>query len=364
MKRRNFSLSPWLYLINIFVLLIIGVIFVFEASGPQSYNIFNNSLRLFSNHLIGIGLAVIFWLLGLIIPIKFYFKTHLILYGFAILLMLATLFPGLGVTVNGASRWLQVGPMVIQPVEFLKFVLILSSSAWMTQSRFKDNFIILVSSLILPIILLLLQPDLGSLLVLVALVISLYYLSGHALKHLLIIGALAVPILIILIIIAPYRLQRVLTFFNPESDPLGSSFHVRQLTLALGRGGMFGQGLGNSSQKFSYVPEATTDSIGAIIGEETGLIGLLILILIYFMIFFSGKKIISQASAPTQLLGTGLLLWLIFQAFLNLAAVTALVPLTGIPLPLVSYGRSSLLMNVFALAIVFRIYLENRKKPG
>ena len=188
-----------------------------------------------------------------------------------------------------------------------------------------------------------------------AIACSLFVVAGGSLKQLGYVAAAGVPILLLLIVIAPYRLQRLTTFLDPERDPLGAGFHVRQITLALGRGGIFGQGLGNSSQKFSYVPEASTDSIAAIIGEETGFVGLLVVIALYIGLFISGYRLLEPVRGAFRLLGIGILIWICLQALLNLAAVAALVPLTGVPLPFISYGRSSLVMLLYAVGVLLRL---------
>jgi cell division protein FtsW len=158
------------------------------------------------------------------------------------------------------------------------------------------------------------------------------------------------------IIASPYRRDRLLTFLNPEADPLGTSFHIRQITIALGRGGLFGQGLGNSTQKFAYIPEASTDSIFAIIAEELGYLGSTALILLLFGYMLLGYQVIKNTEdSGVRLLGLGLLTWLGVQMLLNLSSVVGLVPLTGVPLPFFSYGRSAVIMVLLAAGIITRI---------
>ena len=177
--------------------------------------------------------------------------------------------------------------------------------------------------------------------------------------HILGISGLTILLLLVAILSSSYRSERLNTFLHPQSDPLGSGFHIRQITLALGRGGVAGQGIGNSRQKFSYIPEASTDSIFAIIAEEVGFIGSSILIAIFATYFFISSKIANAATDPfTSLLGWGIVIWIAAQTLLNLAAVVALVPLTGLPLPFISHGGSSLVMILFANGILLRIAKE------
>lgn len=359
MKAPAASILPFLFTGLIFLLLLIGLLFVFEASGPESYLTYENPFRLTINHGIGIGLSLIAFVIGILIPTRVFTSGRLMLYLLGLGLLLATFVPGIGLELNGASRWIHIGFMVFQPVEFMKFAIIVFCAGWMASNLRIQSLII---TLLFPSIIIILQPDLGSLLVLSGIVISMFFVAGGDLKQLGKIALFALPIIVLLIVFEPYRLQRVITFLNPESDPLGASFHVRQLTLALGRGGIMGQGLGNSSQKFSYVPEASTDSIAAIIGEETGFIGLALLCSIYAVFASIALKMLEGVSVERRLLGLGILTWVALQVLLNLAAVSALVPLTGIPLPFISYGRSSLVMLLFALGVFLRIYLEQQKQ--
>ena len=156
---------------------------------------------------------------------------------------------------------------------------------------------------------------------------------------------------------SPYRMKRLTTYLNPESDPLGASFHIRQITLALGQGGVWGKGIGNSSQKYSYIPEASTDSIFAIISEEIGFVGATFLLSILFWYLLTSFRVVSKADIlpAERLLGFGIIFWIGLQTLLNISAVVALIPLTGMPLPFFSYGRSSQVMILFASGILIRI---------
>lgn len=338
-------------MVLIIILCLLGLVFVFEASVAESLDTFGDRYYLFKQHLIGLGVGVVAFVIGLIIPAKFWIRMSPFLFLGSLFLLLLVFIPGIGLNLNGASRWLSIGGITLQPVEVTKFALITYLAAWLPKQKDIVPFLIIAG---IPALLLILQPDLGSLLVVFSIASSIYFISGGNLKQLGILGMISLPLLIISIVTSPYRMERVTTFFNPESDPLGSSYHVRQIILALGRGGLFGQGLGNSTQRFSYIPEASTDSIFAIVAEETGYIGSFVIICLYAVLIFSLFKLVNQTQNPIEikLLGNGLAIWITAQTLLNLSAVVALVPLTGVPLPFFSYGRTALIMILFGTGVL------------
>lgn len=337
----------------VFVLCIIGLVFVFEASIAESLSTFDDQYYLLRQHAIGLLIGAIAFLIGRKIDPNLWIRLSPLMYVGAILLLIAVLLPGIGLRLNGAQRWISLGPITLQPVEFAKFALVAFFANWLSAHQRTLPFVFLTA---IPAVLLILQPDLGSLLLLAGISISIFFIAGGSMKHMAIAGAFALPLLILAIATSPYRMKRITTFLNPESDPLGASFHIRQITLALGRGGWFGQGLGNSQQRFAYIPEASTDSIIAIVGEEIGFIGLIVLFSLYVLLFYSMYTMIAQSKKSTslQLLGYGILAWISLQTILNLGAVVGLVPLTGVPLPFFSYGRSAQIMALFATGIAIR----------
>ncbi|MFZ1721194.1 MAG: putative peptidoglycan glycosyltransferase FtsW [Microgenomates group bacterium] len=339
--------------ILVVLLCLIGLVFVFEASVAESLLTFGDQYYLVRQHLIGLGVGAIAFLIGRYLNPTIWIKLSPIIFIIGVSLLMLVLIPGLGLRLNGAQRWLSLGPITLQPVEFFKFALVAFFASWLSNHQRTIPFIFLVA---IPSVLLMLQPDLGSLLLVLGIAGSMFFIAGGSIKHLLIIGAVAIPAVVLLIATSPYRLERITTFLNPESDPLGASFHIRQITLALGRGGLVGQGLGNSRQRFSYIPEASTDSIFAIVGEEFGFIGSLLIICLYLAFFTSVYKMMVHANQPQaiQLLGFGILSWLGVQVILNLGAVVGLVPLTGVPLPYFSYGRSAQIMLLLGTGIAIR----------
>lgn len=346
----------WLRLFIFAMLLLIGlgVLFVLEASLVESETTFNNPYFLFQKHLTGMLIGSIAFLVGFLVPYRFWQKISIVLYLLSLILLLFVFIPGIGLELNGARRWLDLPGLNLQPVELLKFSLIAFFANWLPKHQKLGTFLL---SLAVPSILILLQPDLGSLLLTLAIGFSLYFFAGGKMKNIALLGLSGIPFIILVIVISPYRLQRLTTFLNPESDPLGASFHIRQIVVALGRGGWFGQGFGNSKQKYAYIPEASTDSIFAIVGEEMGFVGSFLIIVLYFLLILSSFKIATnpKLSPSKQLFGLGITTWITIQTMLNLAAVVSLVPLTGVPLPFFSYGRSSQIMILLAAGCLTRI---------
>jgi cell division protein FtsW len=349
-----------LFLLNTLVLCGLGLLFVYEASVAEAFAMVGDQYYFLKQQGIRLAIGLFLMLIASRIPMKLWQKTAVLWYFLGLALLIAVFVPGIGLELNGAKRWLDLGGFVIQPIEVMKLGLVLYFADWMSKHQKVGPFLVLTG---LPAILTILQPDLGSLLVLSCIAMGLFFIAGADLKVFFGIVGLGIALLAIAIAISPYRRERVVTYLNPESDPLGASFHIRQITIALGNGGLFGQGLGNSKQKYSYIPEASTDSIFAIIAEEVGFVGSLAIILLLSGQVFLASIIAKKADSTFEwLLAIGCTLWLGAQVVLNLAAVVALVPLTGVPLPFFSYGGSSLLMLLLTSGILLRIGSEKYHK--
>lgn len=272
-----------------------------------------------------------------------------------IALLLAVFIPRFGVHALGARRWLNFGLFVLQPAELAKFSLVLYLSAWFCnpEKRRLTSFLLLI---VMVVGLVVAEPDLGTSVILVGIAIVLYFASGAPLYQFALLFPIVFLGIVLLAFISPYRLRRLTTFVNPQSDPLGASYQIRQVLLALGSGGMFGVGLGKSRQKYEYLPEANTDSIFAIIGEEMGFVGALAVIGILLFIIWRGFRIAKRApDAFGRFLAIGVSSWIAIQTLLNLGSMVALVPLTGVPLPFISYGGSGLIILLSAVGIVLNI---------
>lgn len=357
----------WTMLISLFLLVVIGLVFVFEASLVESAQTFDNPFQMFERQLTGIALGLIAFVLGIIIPYRFWQKLAPFCFVVAISLLICVFLPKIGLELNGARRWISVMGFNFQPVEFFKFSLILFFANWLPKHQKLTSFLL---SILIPSLLIALQPDLGSLLLVLAVSFSMFFYAGGNIKQILILFLIGFPIILLLIVLSPYRFQRLTTFLNPNSDPLGASFHIHQIVVALGRGGWLGQGIGNSKQKYYYIPEASTDSIFAIVGEELGFVGSLVLIILIVIFIFSAYHLVTNPaiSVSMQLFGLGITTWIAIQSVLNLAAVVSLVPLTGVPLPFFSYGRSAQIMLLLAAGCILKIGKEyeisNRRRPS
>jgi cell division protein FtsW len=272
------------------------------------------------------------------------------------------LLPHIGREAGGARRWIGIGgPLEFQPAEMAKLAIVLYLANFLAnrgeRSReFGSGMIpplLVLGALALPI---LKQPDLGSALIVVMITFVMLFVGGARITHLLSIGAAAVPIGMLVIFRAGYRSQRLLAFLNPWRDPRGSGFHIIQSLLALGSGGIFGVGLGHSRQKFFYLPERHTDFIFSIIGEELGLIGTGVVILLFLLLAIWGYRIASRApDRYGALLTTGLVTMLVGQAVLNIGVASGSLPITGVPLPFISFGGSSLVLCCIAVGILLNI---------
>lgn len=338
----------------ILILSVIGLFFVFEASTAESYARYSHQYFYVYRQLRWFGLGMGAFLLAKLLPLNWWRKFSPFLFIGGLVSLLLVFIPSIGVEVNGAKRWINLAGFSIQPVEFFKVGLVLFFAHWLSSHQRLLPFLFLSS---IPVVILLFQPDFGSMLVLLTVAAGMFFNAGGSVKKVAPFVALGLAVLVLAIIISPYRLRRIKTFLNPELDPLGASFQIRQITLALGSGGWFGQGLGNSQQKHSFIPEASSDSIFAIIAEEVGFVGALVIISLFYYLFvliyrLAGKY---QTNSYQQLVIIGILIWMAGQTLLNLAAVVALVPLTGLPLPFFSYGGSSLVTLLLMSGILVRL---------
>ncbi len=347
-SRRGFRL-----LVLTLILLCIGIVAVYNASSVDAFNTFGNkyhfALQQLKWALIGLFLMVI----SINLPLAALRRLSFPIFLFSLLLMIIVIIPGVGTKVLGARRWINLSGFTLQPSELLKLTLMLYLSSWLQNPKTLPQFL----TILLPVLgLTMLQPDLGTAIIISSSSFLLFYLSGTPLKHLFTLIGIVSVLGLLLILISPYRKDRLTTFLDPTSDPLGRSYHINQVLIALGSGGLTGVGLGRSRQKYEYLPEAPSDSIFAIIAEETGFLGGLFLIGLFVYFLRSCFNIALNAKDHFhQLLAAGISSWLLTQFLLNLGAMTALVPLTGIPLPLISYGGSALITTLAAIGLLINI---------
>lgn len=352
MKKIKFDFSIFFLAL---ILSLIGVLMIYEASSAVSLRDFGDKFFYVKEQLKSLTLGLI----GLIIASKIdYHKLYYLSVPFLLLtlfLLILVFIPPFGVLAYGAHRWLRFGPLTLQPSEFAKLTTSIYLASWFTYKE-KNRFFAFLLLLAIVVGLIMLEPDMGTSIILGLTSIALYFFSGASLSHFLILLPLGLSGIILLAKAAPYRLQRFLTFLDPTKDPQGASYHIRQILIALGSGGLFGLGLGKSRQKYEYLPESSTDSIFAIIAEEVGFIGCLILIALFAALILKGFKIaLSAKDRFGMLLAAGITSYLAFQTIINLGALTALLPLVGVPLPFISYGGSSLVITLTSIGILLNI---------
>lgn len=350
----------FLLLFGVLSLMIFGIFMIYDASVVVALRDFSDRYFFVKNQILwatlGLGVLLFFFhfdyrRLSILSP--------LLLIG-GIILLAIVLFPQFTPEVLGARRRFEIGPLTVQPAELIKLIFILYLARRLSfEGKKKEKpftilpFIVLVGILLGLIVL---EPDLGTAVILVGSGILVYFLSGAPLKYFLFLIPIFFLIGIVLAVVAPYRLARLTTLLDPTIDPQGQSYHINQILIGLGNGGLFGRGLGQSLQKYEYLPEAPTDSIFAVIAEEFGFIGSIILIALFLLVIWRAFRI--SCSAPDRfgtLLGFGITGWIALQTFINLSGMVALLPLTGVPLPFVSYGGSALVTTLAACGILLNI---------
>jgi len=351
-----------IFLVVVFV--IFGLLMLSSASAPYSLSKFDDNYhyvkkQFFPGLILGIFLFWIFSRLDYRILKKY--SNHI--FAAAIILLLLCFVPGLGTTQGkGAHSWLNVFGFSLQPSEIAKLALIIFLAAWLEYrlvvKRFSDSSTLIKFLAILGtvVLLVLLQPDLGTASIIAFAGLLVYFAAGAPLIYFPVFGAAAAAGIYILIKIAPYRAARLTAFFNPSIDPQGIGYHINQALLAIGSGRFLGVGFGQSRQKFQYLPEVSADSIFAIIGEELGFLFCALFVAALVIFFIRGLKIAS--AAPDffgKILATGIVGWLVFQAFINIASMLSLMPMTGVPLPFVSYGGTALMTTLAGCGILVNI---------
>jgi cell division protein FtsW len=344
----------WL-LLAVLTLSFFGILMVYDSSVAIAIRDFGNQYYYAVEQLKWLVLGIVALSVVSRIPYSLWYPAALPILGIAMVLLLLVFIPGIGIRALGAHRWVNFGFFVLQPAEFTKLAMTIYLSAWFSHPEKKrlGSFLLLLA---MTVGLILLQPDLGTSVIILAIAVLLYFFSGAPLRHFFMLVPIVVVAVGVLAIVAPYRMQRLTTFMSPEQDPLGSSYQIRQVLIGLGSGGWTGVGIGKSRQKYEYLPEANTDSIFAIIAEEIGFIGASLVILVFLFIVWRGFKIATRApDVFGKLLALGVSSWFAVQTLINLGAMVRLLPLTGVPLPLVSYGGSSLVLLCIAMGIVMNI---------
>jgi len=346
-----------------FVLLAFGLIMLSSVSSVISFENFGYTNFYLYRQLAWAAGGIVIWYLAQKIDYHIYKKIALPFLIISIILTAIIFIPHVGFNYNGATRWINLAGFQFQPSEVLKLSLIIFWASWFEDNRkninsFKKIFLPFCGIILLVGAMLVKQPDLGTFLVIAVTSVAMYFVAGTRLTFIGAIFAGAALAIGALVKAAPYRMERLLVFMDPEKDPLGMGFHVNQALIAVGTGGWWGRGFGKSGQKYTgYIPEAVGDSAFAIIAEELGFIKILIMPIALFIVFAWRGYLIARNSTDLfgKMLAFGITSWIIFQAILNICTMVALVPLTGVPLPFISYGGTSLVMVLLGSGILLNI---------
>ncbi len=358
----------------IITLLIWGLIMVYSASialpdNPRFAKYMHTHFLL--RHMFSLTVAVSVGLLAFQIPVKTWEKVAPWLFVASLLLLIAVLIPGIGKVVNGARRWISLGIMNFQPSELAKFAVLLYAADYMVRKmEVKERFFRAVLPMAVAIgvvgLLLLAEPDMGAFMVIAVIAMGILFLGGVNARMFFLIAAVIVLAFAMMIWFSDWRRERIFAYLNPwdEKHALGKGYQLSHALIAIGRGEIFGVGLGGSVEKLHWLPEAHTDFLLAVIGEEFGLIGVLLIIGIFFWItrriMHIGRQAIALDRVFAGLVAQGVGIWIGFQAFINMGVNLGALPTKGLTLPLMSYGGSAIMMNLIALAVVLRIDYENK----
>ena len=373
LQQTGHIVSPSFYdrflLVLVMCLLAIGIIMVASASMVISDRQYHQPFHYLVRQLIYLGIGFVTVLVIVRIPMVFWKKISVPLLLLALILLVLVLLPYIGRSVNGSRRWIAFGPVGLQVSEFVKLAVVLYMAGFLVRHEeavrnHSSGFIKPMILFALIGVLLLLEPDFGATIVIGCTILAMMFLAGVRLWRFIALICVVGGAFIILVVIAPYRLQRLTTFINPWATPFGSGYQLTQSLIAFGRGGWFGVGLGNSVQKLFYLPEAHTDFLFAVLAEELGLILVLIVIVIYMLFIWRilriGRNAQFRGNFFSAYTAYGFAIWLGLQVFVNIGVNAGMLPTKGLTLPLISYGGSSLLIDCVAIGILLRIDYETR----
>ena len=368
--------SPDLILIlTSFLLILLGALILASTSAVLSMERFKDPNYLLRHQLLfGLLPGLFLGLVGFFAPLEKIKKASFWLFLFSVLALCLLFVSEKGLKLFNASRWINLGVIAFQPSEFLKITLILYLGAWLTKQDFsgkdylKTNIFSKLKSFVpfliiigIISILLVLQPDIGTLAVIISIGCAMFFVVGTPVWQNLLIWFSGLAALGILIKLAPYRMNRWLVFINPNLDPMGIGYQLKQSLISIGSGGIFGLGLGMSRQKFNFLPATIGDAIFPIFAEETGFLGAMLLISIIFIFIWQGFKTARLSKDKfSQIVAVGICVWIGFQFLTNICSMIGIFPLTGIPLPFISYGGSHLTSELAALGILLNISKQTR----
>ena len=370
LERREPLLDAGL-LVAVLFLLGLGFVMVTSASMPMADRNYDDPFFFVLRHGVALALALTCGALCFAVPPTAWERAGPLLMLVGIALLIVLLIPGVGRTVNGATRWIPLGVLNLQPSELLKFTSVIYLGGYLVRRELDVQTSI--AGFLRPMVLIgiagvliMAQPDFGTTAVILATSMGLLFLGGVSVMSFVVLGVLVLAGLIALIIVEPYRLTRVVSFIDPFSDPFNTGYQLSQALIAFGRGEWLGVGLGNGIQKQFYLPEAHTDFLLAVVGEEFGLVGVLVIIALFAFItwraFAIGARARRQGDGFSCYVAHGFALLIGLQAFINVGVNTGLLPTKGLPLPFMSYGSNAIIVSVMAMAVLLRIDFELRRK--
>lgn len=366
MRTTRAGKPDYILALTVFLLCFFGIVMISSASIVISQEHFGSNYYYVTHQILSLVIGLILMVTAYFIDYRVWRKFSLTMFMASLVLILAVFIPGIGKEFGGAHRWIGIGNVLFQPSEIVKLTFIIYLASWLEK---KGEGIRDISTGFLPFIFLIVvlgflimsQPDLGTLTVIAGSAVAVFFVAGARISHLGLAGLGTLILLFILIKAAPYRMQRFLVFLNPKIESLGASYHINQALIAVGSGGLWGLGFGQSKQKYLYLPQPHIDSIFAIIAEELGFIFTTIFIVLIISFLWRGFKIARAAPDPfARYLATGILAWLGWQACVNMASMLNILPLTGIPLPFVSAGGTALVTALAAIGILTNISRQTK----
>ena len=343
----------------ILALLAFGLVMVFSASSASAHYIQGDATYFFKRQFLWAVLGLISMFVVSRIPYKIFYKYTLHIFAVTIILLLLVLVAGR--EINGAKRWLGIGSAVFQPSEIAKLAIVLFLAKLISLNpdsiyKFKNGFLIYMGIIVFVAAIVLLEPHMSGAMVIGFVGCAILFVAGYKIRYFVLMGSCALPAVLALAVFSPYRFKRVLSFLHPFEDKLGDSWQIVQSLYAIGSGGLFGLGLGQSRQKFLYIPEPQTDFIFSIICEELGFIGAMLVIVLFALLIWKGILIARKAPDTfSSLTVAGVTALVAIQVILNIAVVTSTMPVTGIPLPFFSYGGTSLMILLTEMGIVLNV---------
>lgn len=373
-RRRNRVAAPGaapdltLFMVTL-ILLGIGVVMVFSASSVRAYEYYRDSYYFLKRQLLWSVIGVIAMIFTMHIDYRLLRRFAAPILVVTLVLLIVVLIPGVGLMISGSRRWLGVrGIFTFQPSELAKVGMMVFLSSYLSRDPEEvKSFLkgVVPVLLLLGIVfgLIMLEPDLGTATSIAGVTLVMLFVAGARTSHLIGLGIVGIPAFIAAVFAEDYRRRRFLAFLHPWDDPLRSGFHIIQSLLALGSGGIFGLGLGRSRQKFLYLPEQHTDFIFAVLGEELGFVGAATVVILFFIFAWRGFRVALATSDPfASLLATAITSMVVLQAVINIGVVSGILPITGIPLPLISFGGSSLVVTLSSIGILLNIsrYVRGR----